>query len=143
MEVKIKKLRENAIIPQYATSGSAAADLHAAIDVPLTIIPGERIAIPTGFAVSFNEGVALIFGRSGLGTKFGVTLANSVGVIDSDYRGEVHVCLINRGSEPYTVQPNERVAQMMFVPVYIADFIECAELDETERGTGGFGSTGR
>jgi len=143
MEVKIKKLCANAIIPQYATSGSAAADLHAAIDEPLTIAPGERIAIPTGFAISFDGGVALIFGRSGLGTKHGVTLANSVGVIDSDYRGEVHVCLINRSSEPYTVQPKERVAQMMFVPIYTADFIECDELDETERGTGGFGSTGR
>lgn len=145
IKVNIKKLRDNAQIPQYATVGSAAADLHAAIDVPLTIVPNQRIPIPTGFAISpqSNDVVALIFGRSGLGTKYGITLANSVGVIDSDYRGEVHVTLINRSDDPYTIQPGERLAQMMFVPIYHASFIEANELDDTERGTGGFGSTGK
>lgn len=145
INVKIKRLRANAKIPQYATSGSAAADLHAAIDEPMVILPNQRIPIPTGFAISpeRNDVVALIFGRSGLGTKYGITLANSVGVIDSDYRGEVHVTLINRSNDPYTIQPGERLAQMMFVPVYNASFTESGELDDTERGTGGFGSTGK
>lgn len=145
IQVKIKKIRNNAQIPQYATDGSAAADLHAAIDEPLTILPNQRIPIPTGFAISTQRDdiVALVFGRSGLGTKHGVTLANSVGVIDSDYRGEIHVTLINRGEKPYTIQPGERLAQIMFVPIYHAIFIETDELDETKRGTGGFGSTGK
>ena len=145
IDVKIKKLRPNAQIPQYATDGSAAADLHAAIDEPLTILPNQRIPIPTGFAISpeRDDVVALIFGRSGLGTKYGITLANSVGVIDSDYRGEIHITLTNRGDEPYTIQPGERLAQMMFVPIYHAKYIETDELDDTDRGTGGFGSTGK
>lgn len=145
IDVKFKRIRDNAVIPAYATEGSAAADLYAAIDEPLTILPNERAAIPTGFAFSSgrNDIVALIFGRSGLGTKFGITLANGVGVVDSDYRGEIHAVLINKGDKEYIVQPNERIAQMMFVPIYTANFIETEELDETMRGKCGFGSTGR
>lgn len=144
IEIKIKKLRDNAVIPQYATEGSAAADLRAAIAEPVTIMPDQRAAIPTGLAVSpeRSDTAALIFGRSGLGTKYGVTLANGVGVIDSDYRGELHVALINRGGAPYTVNPGDRIAQIMFVPVYAAEFVETDFLDETARGGGGFGSTG-
>ena len=145
LPVKLKKLRPDAHLPQYATSGSAAADLYAALDAPVTLAPGERFAVPTGIAIApeSDDVVALIFGRSGLGTKFGVTLANSVGVVDSDYRGEIKVALVNHGSEPYTVQPGDRIAQLMFAPILHALFSEADTLDETERGTGGFGSTGK
>lgn len=145
IKIKIKKLRENAEIPQYATVGSAAADLRAAIDEPLTLNPNQIIPIPTGLAISpeRNDVVALVFGRSGLGTKHGVTMANGVGVIDSDYRGEIRVTLINRGTEPYIIQPDERIAQMMIVPIFTAVYLETDTLDETERGDGGFGSTGK
>ncbi len=145
LPVTLKKLRPDAHIPKYATPGSAAADLYAALDAPVTLAPGERFAVPTGIALSPKETevVALIFGRSGLGTKFGVTLANSVGVVDSDYRGEIKVALVNHGAEPYTVQPGDRIAQLMFVPIMHAEFTESDTLDETERGAGGFGSTGK
>jgi dUTP pyrophosphatase len=144
LNIKIKLLRENASIPAYATAGSAAADLKACIEQPVTIKSGEIASLPTGIAISGgrNDVVALIYGRSGMGTKYGVTLANSVGVIDSDYRGEICVSLINRGYEPYTVNPGDRVAQLMFVPVFTAEFNIVENLDATERGTGGFGSTG-
>ncbi|MHB1153107.1 MAG: dUTP diphosphatase [Eubacteriales bacterium] len=144
INIKIKLLRDNASIPAYATAGSAAADLKACIDKPVTIKCGEIVSLPTGIAISGERSdvVALVYGRSGMGTKYGVTLANAVGVIDSDYRGEICVSLINRGNEPYTVNPGDRVAQLMFAPVYTAEFIAAENLDETERGTGGFGSTG-
>lgn len=145
LNVKIKKTRENAQIPKYATEFSACGDLTACIDEAVTIGVGEIVKIPTGIAAEpeRNDVVGLVFGRSGLGVKHGITLANSVGVIDSDYRGEIMVSLINRGSEAYTVQPGERIAQLMFAPIYTASFIPCDELGETERGEGGFGHTGR
>lgn len=145
MEVKIKLVRENAVIPRYATEGSAACDLSACLDSPVTLEPGGIAKIPTGIALSTGrrDVVALIFGRSGLGTKHGVTLANSVGVVDSDYRGELSVTLINRGSSAYIVNPGDRIAQLMFAPVYTAEFIESEALDETARGESGFGSTGK
>lgn len=144
MNVKIKKLKENAILPCYMTPGAAAADLYACLDNDVTLTAGERALIPTGIAISpeRTDIVALIFGRSGLGVKKGVTLANSVGVVDSDYRGEIRVCLINHGEEPFTVRHGDRIAQIMFVPIEHASFALVDDLDETERGEGGFGSTG-
>ncbi len=145
ISVKITKLRKSAILPKYATEGSAAADLCADLDVPLTLKPGERALVPTGLAIApeSSEVVSLIFSRSGMGAKSGISLANSVGVIDADYRGELKVALINHGQADYTVNPGDRVAQLMFVPVLHAMFEETDCLDQTERGAGGFGSTGR
>lgn len=146
IDIRCRRLRPSAALPAYQTEGAAAADLSADLDAPLTIAPGERGRVPTGIAISGGERrdfVALVFGRSSLGVKYGVTLANSVGVIDSDYRGEISVTLINHGEEPYTVNPGDRVAQMMFVPVFAASLVEAQTLDDTERGEGGFGSTGR
>lgn len=144
MELKIKKLRENAKIPFRATEGSAGMDLYACIDEPITLEAGEKAVIPTGIAIALPspELGAFIFARSGLAIKHGIGLLNSVGVIDSDYRGEVCVGLINQLKEPYTVQPDERIAQMVIMPVSLIQPVEVDELDETERGTGGFGSTG-
>ena len=145
LNVKIK-LTRGMSAPEYATDGSAAVDLRAALDENeiVTIAPGERALIPTGLAISpeSSDVVGIIAGRSGLGVKKGVTLSNSIGVIDSDYRGEICVGLINHGSEPFEVRRGDRIAQMMFMPVYTATFLPCEELDETERGAGGFGHTG-
>ena len=147
MELNVKiKLTRGMSTPEYATDGSAAVDLRAALDEGETVViqPGARALIPTGLSISpeTSDVVAVIAGRSGLGVKKGVTLANSIGVIDSDYRGEIQVCLINRGEEPFEVQRGDRIAQMMFLPVMTARFLPVDELDETERGTGGFGHTG-
>jgi dUTP pyrophosphatase len=144
IDVKIKLTRE-AKIPEYATDGSAAVDIRAALEGGEVIInPGERAMIPTGIAISSgrDDVVAVMAGRSGLGAKHGVTLANGIGIIDSDYRGELRATLINNGNEPFKVCDGDRIAQLMFMPVLQASFIEADELDETERGTGGFGSTG-
>lgn len=143
--IKIKKLTEHAIVPQRATAGSAGMDLCACIDTPITIAPRELVTVPTGIAIALpNSGcVALLFGRSGLGVKHGITLANSVGVIDSDYRGELKVGLCNLSDTPYTVQPNERIAQLVITPVLPLPVEQVDELDETARGKGGFGSTGK
>lgn len=144
MDLNIKLLSPKAVLPQYATPGSAAMDLVACIDQPVTIAPGERAGIPSGIAIALPDAgyVALVFARSGLGTKHGIALANGVGVIDSDYRGEIKVCLINQSQTAYTVAPGDRIAQMAIVPVVQANLIPVEELDETSRGTGGFGSTG-
>ena len=143
LNVKIKKLRENAQIPAYQTDGSACCDLTAA-EGPVTVMPGERALIPTGLAMDFGSGdyAALIFARSGLASKKGLTLANAVGVIDSDYRGEIKVAVVNLGGEPVEIRPGDRIAQMGFFPVARAVFRETDELDDTERGNGGFGHTG-
>lgn len=145
INVKIKLVRKNAAVPEYATSGSAAVDLRSAADEPITIAAGGRCVIPTGIAISPETSgvVAIIAARSGLSTKYGITLANGIGVIDSDYRGEIAVSLINRSEAPYTVQPGDRIAQLMFIPVLHAAFTAVDELDETKRGEGGFGSTGK
>ena len=144
INVNIKLLR-GATLPEYATDGSAAVDLCAMIDKEYTLLPGERHLFPTGIAISpeCSGVVAIVAGRSGLGIKHGVTLSNGIGVIDSDYRGEIHAGLINRSDVPYTISPGDRIAQLFFVPVYAANFCLCDELDETERGAGGFGSTGK
>ena len=144
IDVKIK-LTRGAKAPEYATDGSAAVDIRAALEGGEVIIqPGERAMIPTGIAISMgrDDMVAVMAGRSGLGAKYGITLANGIGVIDSDYRGEIRATLINNGNESFKVSDGDRVAQLMFMPVCQAAFLTVDELDETERGTGGFGSTG-
>lgn len=145
MTVKIKKLRENAVIPKRATEFSAGTDLYACIDEPVTIEPSGLAKIPTGIAIELpkSDMAAFLFARSGLGVKYGITLSNGVGVVDSDYRGEICVGLCNVSDKPYTIQPNERVAQMVIMPVVLADFIEADELSDTQRGEGGFGSSGK
>lgn len=143
--IKIKKVRENARIPVRATAGSAGADLYACIDEPIVIQPGDLVKIPTGIAIELpdNHMGAFLFARSGLGVKHGITLSNSVGVVDSDYRGEICVGLCNVSSEPYTIEPEERIAQMVIMPVICAEFILSEELSDTQRGEGGFGSSGK
>lgn len=143
--VKYKILDPRAKAPAYATPGSAAADLCAVLDAPLTLAPGQRALIPTGFAIELpgSECVALVYARSGLAIKHGITMANGVGVIDSDYRGELKVALANISETPYTIEPGERVAQLCIAPVWQAAFVQAAELSDTARGAGGFGSTGK
>ena len=143
--MKIKKVRENAKVPQRATGGSAGLDLCACIDAPITLNGGETALIPTGVAIALPsaEYGAFVFPRSGIAIKHGIGLLNSVGVIDSDYRGEIMVGVINQISESYTIEPGERIAQMVIMPVSTMPVIEVYELDETSRGAGGFGSTGR
>ena len=142
-KVEIKKLDERAIIPTYGTEFSAGADIYALLDEPTVIAPGETKLIHTGIAMAIPEGlVGLIFSRSGMATKRGLAPANKVGVIDSDYRGEIMVALHNHGAIAQTIENGERIAQMSFVPFYAAEFELCDELSETVRGAGGFGSTG-
>lgn len=144
MILKIKKLNENAVIPAMATAGSAGMDLRACIDSDVIINPGERALIPTGLAIALesNAYVAYIYARSGLAVKSGITLANCVGVIDSDYRGELKVGLVNISDKPFTVSNGERIAQLVISPVIVPEIAVVSELDETERAQGGFGSTG-
>lgn len=143
-DVKIKKLRENAVIPTYGSEFAAGADLYASLDEAVVIEPGETKFIPTGFAFEIPEGYAgFVYARSGLACKRGLAPANKVGVIDSDYRGEVMVALHNHGKAAQTVEAGERIAQMVIAPYITASFILSDELDETVRGEGGFGSTGR
>ncbi|MGM9593413.1 MAG: dUTP diphosphatase [Candidatus Onthomonas sp.] len=131
--------------PYYASAGAAALDLHACLEEPVTIPAGDRTVIPTGIAIALPSPayVALVFARSGLGIKKGIALSNGVGVIDSDYRGEIRVGLHNSGAEDYTVQPGDRIAQLAVVPVLQVELEQADTLDETERGAGGLGSTGR
>lgn len=132
--------------PEYATSGSAAVDLRAALDENETVVlhPEERVLIPTGLSIAPDSChfVAIVAARSGLGIKRGISLSNGIGVIDSDYRGEICVGLINHGNEPFEIRRGDRIAQMMFLPVETANFIVTDALDDTERGIGGFGHTG-
>ena len=149
MELNIKavspKMGREIPLPRYQTAGAAAMDLCACVDEAVTLNAGERRLVPTGIAIALPspEYVALVFARSGLGIKNGVCLSNGVGVIDSDYRGEIGVGLVNLGREPYTVQPGDRIAQLMVVPVVQPTVTVAEDLDETDRGAGGFGSTGR
>lgn len=142
--LKIKKVHENAVIPHRATEGSAGLDLCACIDEPITLAGGETALIPTGLAIALPSAQygAFVFARSGLSIKHGIGLLNSVGVIDSDYRGEIKVGVINQIKEAYTIQPGERIAQLVVMPVSTMPVEEAESLDETERGAGGFGSTG-
>ncbi len=145
MNLQIKKVRENAQLPTRSTSGSAGMDLYACIDKEITVNPGEIKIIPTGVAVALpsNEYAVFLYARSGLGVKHGICLANGVGVIDSDYRGEICAGICNVSKEPYTIQVGERIAQMVVSPVIVAELQEVDELDETQRGQGKFGSTGK
>lgn len=145
MEIKIKKLRENAKIPKRATAGSAGMDLYACIDEPITLAPGQLAIVPTGIAIALPENscAAFLYARSGLGVKHGICLSNGVGVIDSDYRGEICAGLCNVSDKPYTIEPDERVCQMVIAPVLTPDVVEVSELDDTDRGEDGFGSTGK
>lgn len=145
MNLRIKKVRENAKIPFRATSGSAGMDLYACIDEPVTLEGGEKAVIPTGIAIELPsaELAAFVFARSGLAIKHGIGLLNSVGVIDSDYRGEICVGVINQLKEAYTINPDERIAQLVIMPVSTVEPVEASELGGTERGEGGFGSTGK
>lgn len=132
-------------IPSYATNGAAAMDLRACLEEPKTVESGETVLIPSGIAISIHDTslVALLLPRSGLGIKHGIVLANTAGVIDSDYQGEIGIGIVNRGSHSYTIKPGERICQMMFVPVVQADLNIVAEFSqESKRGSGGFGSTG-
>ena len=144
MKLKIKKLNENAVIPERATEYSAGADLFACIENPITIKKGETVKIPTGIsAESEDKNIMLaVFARSGLASKFGISLANGVGIIDSDYRGEIAVPLINLGSSDFIVEKNMRIAQLVAIPVIFPEIVQTDSLSDTQRGAGGFGSTG-
>lgn len=144
MEVNIKKVRDGAVIPTYGSEFSAGADLYACLDGDAVIPPHASLAVPTGLSLEIPTGcVGLIYARSGLATKRGLAPANKVGVIDSDYRGEVTVVLYNHSDAEQTVQSGERVAQLVLTPYIKAEFFERDELSKTVRGSGGFGSTGR
>lgn len=146
MKLKIKRLKENAIIPRRSTEKSAGYDLSACLSEPLTIAPHEIAKVPTGISaelVSDTDAVLLIYARSSLATKHGITLANCVGVVDSDYRGEIIVAMINHSDKSYTISHGDRIAQLVISPVLLPDVEEACELSETKRGEGGFGSTGK
>jgi len=143
MEVSIKRIHEKAVLPVYHTTGSAAADISACIQEPVVLQPGERRIIPTGLTMMLPAGYeAQIRARSGLSAKHGICMANGIGTIDADYRGEVGVILINLGEAVFTVEPGMRIAQMAVVRCEQASWHEVEELDETARGKGGYGSTG-
>lgn len=142
--IKVKKLKENAILPTYGSAEAAGADLYACLEADVTIGPGQTVFIPTGLAMELPRGCAgLIYARSGLACKRGLAPANKVGVIDSDYRGEFIVALHNHGLEPQTVANGERIAQLIITPVLTPAYEETDDLSTTDRGVGGFGSTGK
>ena len=144
MKLKIKRIRDGAVIPKRATAESAGLDLSAHLDGEAVIQPGEIVKIPTGIAIGLETGtVGLVYPRSGLASKYGITLANCVGVIDSDYRGEILVPVTNHSAVPFTIHHGDRTAPLVISPVLLPEVEEAEELDETERGAGGFGSTGR
>ena len=143
-EIRFLKLHTDAQIPTRGTAQSAGLDLHAYLDAPLTLKSGDIVLVPTGLSVGLpKETVGYIFARSSLATKHGITLPNAVGVIDSDYRGELKVALINLKKEPYTIEHGDRMAQLVVSPVLLSFPVEVSSLEETERGEGGFGSTGK
>jgi dUTP pyrophosphatase len=142
--MNIKKLNNNARLPSYGSEFAAGADLYACLDEDVTIEPSQTLLIHTGLAMEIPVGlVGLIYARSGLASKKGLAPANKVGVIDSDYRGEIMVALHNHSTEPRTISDGERIAQIVFAPYYSAEFNLVDELGDTTRGTGGFGSTGK
>lgn len=142
--IRVKKLDPKAVLPTYGSVEAAGADLYACLEENVTIDPGRTVFIPTGLALEVPKGCAgLIYARSSMGTKRGLAPANKVGVIDSDYRGQVMVALHNHGSVAQTVAPGERIAQLLITPVFTPGFVETLDLSDTERGAGGFGSTGK
>lgn len=143
-KVAVKKLREGAILPTFGSVQAAGADLYACLERDVTIAPGETAFIPTGLAMELPRGYAgLIYARSGLACKRGLAPANKVGVVDSDYRGEFIVALHNHGAQTQTIAHGERIAQLVITPVLIPEYVEVERLSETDRGAGGFGSTGK
>jgi len=147
VELKIldRRLGTEFPLPAYATDGSAGLDLRACVDEHIHVAPGETHLIPTGFAMHIADShlAAVLLPRSGLGHKHGIVLGNLVGLIDSDYQGQVFVSVWNRGNEPFTVEPGDRIAQMVFVPVVQAEFSVVDEFEASNRGAGGFGHSGR
>ena len=144
--VPLKRLDNGAdlALPHYETAGSAGADIRAAVEAPLRLEPGQRALIPAGFAMALPAGYeAQVRPRSGLAVKNGITVLNAPGTIDSDYRGPLGVIVLNAGTEPFTIAHGDRIAQMLVAPVLRATFVEVAALDDTTRGSGGFGSTGK
>lgn len=146
IELKVLDARvgDSIPLPHYATDGSAGLDMRACIDEPLTVEPGETVLVPTGIAIHISDSslAAVLLPRSGLGHKHGLVLGNLTGLIDSDYQGQVFISCWNRGSKSYEVQPGERIAQMVFVPVEQVRFSIVEEFDDSERGSGGFGHSG-
>lgn len=142
--IRVKRLRENAVLPRRGSADAAGADLSTCLDAPLTIQPHETVFVPTGISVEIPRGFAgFVFARSSVASKRDLAPANKVGVIDSDYRGEILVALHNHGTVSQTIEPGERIAQLVILPVFAAEYAEADELSDTERGSGGFGSTGR
>lgn len=143
LPVKVKKLNDNAILPTYGSANAAGADLYACLSEPLILEPGQTFLVPTGLSMELPEGYAgLIYARSGLATKKGLAPANKVGVVDSDYRGEFLVPLHNHSNITATIEPNERIAQLIITPYIVGEFEVADTLEDTQRGAGGFGSTG-
>lgn len=144
MQIAVKRLRAGAKLPTFGSQEAAGADLYACLESPVTIAPGETAFLPTGLAMELPRGyVGLIYARSGLACKRGLAPANKVGVIDSDYRGEFVVALHNHGAEPQTVSDGERIAQLVVAPILTPQYVETDSLSHTQRGEGGFGSTGK
>jgi len=142
--VRVKKLHPNAKLPTYGSPEAAGADLYACLDEAVTIQPGEVYWVPTGIALEVPKGCAgLVYARSSMGAKRGLAPANKVGVVDSDYRGEIKVVLLNHSKQPQTLEPGERVAQFVITPVLTPVYEETEDLSDTSRGSGGFGSTGK
>jgi dUTP diphosphatase len=145
LDIKILDERVRAQLPAYATDGSAGLDLRACLEEPLTLRPGDSVLVPTGLAIHLGDPAlaAIIIPRSGLGHKHGIVVGNLVGLIDSDYQGQVFVSCWNRGKEPFVVNPLERIAQLVVVPVVQVELNVVDEFEQSERGAGGFGSTGK
>ena len=145
LKILDKRIGTEFPLPQYATSGSAGLDLRACLDEPLTIVPGQAELIPSGIAIHIADQhmAAVVIPRSGLGHKHGIILGNSVGLIDSDYQGPIMMSCWNRGPKPFTITPGDRIAQLIIVPILRAEFAIVDEFDASERGSGGFGHTGR
>lgn len=142
--IAVKKLRAGATLPSYGSAEAAGADLYACLEAPLTVEPGQTVWIPTGLALEVPKGCAgLVYARSGIACKRGLAPANKVGVIDSDYRGEITVVLHNHGDQPQTIGHGERIAQLIITPVLTPAYEEVEELTDTQRGSGGFGSSGK
>ena len=142
--VRVKKLNPIAKLPQYGSAEAAGADLHACLEKAIVVQPGETAWISTGVALEVPKGCAgLVYARSGMAAKRGLAPANKVGVIDSDYRGEITVVLLNHSKQPQTIEPGDRIAQFVITPVLTPEYILVDELSDTERGVGGFGSTGK
>lgn len=142
--ISVKKLHPSAKLPVYGSAEAAGADLHACLEEAVTVLPGETAWIPTGIALEVPKDCAgLVYARSGMAAKRGLAPANKVGVIDSDYRGEIKVVLLNHSNVPQVIEPGERIAQFVITPVLTPEYILVDDLSDTERGNGGFGSTGK